>query len=112
MVAVDVDVAESASGRETVLKPEQESAVRAPTEMFWRFCKPVSEEGLTIHFAKSPGLLLSNQDSAGYRTHILNLPTSPESSACDFFNYTSQTTRKIQRIWNSPKDVLMTYKHS
>ena len=74
--------------------------------------KPVSEEGLTIHFAKSPGLLLSKRDSEGYRTHILNLPTSPESSACDFFNYTSQTTRKIQRIWNSPKDVLMTYKHS
>ena len=47
MAAVDVDVVESAlrdvnlsSGRETVLKPEQESAVRAlkPTEMFWRFC--------------------------------------------------------------------------
>ena len=47
MAAVDVDVVESAlrdvnlsSGRETVLKPEQESAVRAPTEMFWRFCGP------------------------------------------------------------------------
>ena len=41
---VDVDVVESAlrdvnlsSGRETVLKPEQESAVRA---LFWRFCGP------------------------------------------------------------------------
>ena len=47
MAAVDVDVVESAlrdvnlsSGRETVLKPEQESAVTAPTEMFWRFCGP------------------------------------------------------------------------
>ena len=45
---VDVDVVESAlrdvnlsSGRETVFKkPEQELAVRAPTEMFWRFCGP------------------------------------------------------------------------